>query len=218
MEIKRIELNEVLYHKQNAVLSFRVSYPEISPYSIGVRRINGYNKMFGKDIVERAKGVIFKAAVRQAELLGNDFEELSVDASFQTMYLHNGLFSAFTDVFYKLGADGKAMTRKSQTWNIKSGRRIRLRELFDRHTDYIPFLFNELAARITDFERKNGEPCYPDWRIKAMRFFDTGNYYLTDDGIAFFFPQGSLTAGIWGIPTFYIGFDSIRDMLGRWML
>ena len=218
MEIKSLSLVKEHYHKGRTVLSYDLSYPELSPPSAALRRINYENKRMIFDIVNKTERNVFKAAVRQSEILGDTFSTLSVTASYQTMYLHNGLFSAFTDVFYSLGAEGSTMKRMSQTRSLTSGRQVPLRGLFKGRCDFRHVLFNELSSKISDYEKQNGELCYPDWRAKAMRIIDKSCYYLTDDGIALFFPQGSISAAVWGIPTFLIEYDRLKSVTARRML
>lgn len=45
---------------------------------------------------------------------------------------------------------------------------------------------------------------HPHWRRALRRAFNPRNYYLTPDGLAFFFPMYALAPAAEGIPVFHV--------------
>ncbi len=47
----------------------------------------------------------------------------------------------------------------------------------------------------------------PEWRKAVRRRFNPQNYYLTEEGLAFFYPMYALAPGNLGVPTFILPYN-----------
>ena len=63
----------------------------------------------------------------------------------------------------------------------------------------------ELAARQIQRQEQAGTARYrPDWRRQLRRRFNPQNYYLTEEGLAFFYPMYAIAPAVEGLPTFLL--------------
>ena len=66
----------------------------------------------------------------------------------------------------------------------------------------------ELAVgQMEEQERRGLVRCHESWRRDIHRVFHAHRFYLTEEGLCFFFPPGSLAPASEGIPTFCLPYD-----------
>ena len=49
----------------------------------------------------------------------------------------------------------------------------------------------------------------PEWRKKLRRRFNSRNYYLTEEGLTYFFPMYAIAPAAEGIPVFTVPYEAV---------
>lgn len=135
--------------------------------------------------------------------------------SFQTRleyritYQEGSLLSLYTQ-----SREPTLITRRGDTWDLTTGYPVPLSDFFSPHISWKRQL---LALAETEIQRQEraGISCYRgDWRHRLRRSFNPQNYYLTADGLAFFFPMYAIAPSVEGIPVFTLpyGTQGLRNL------
>lgn len=96
------------------------------------------------------------------------------------------------------------LSRRGDTWDLSTGYPIPLSDFFPPHSPWKQSLMKTVAASIQRQEEE-GAAQYAQHSPRALRRqFNPMNYYLTEEGVAIFFPMYSIAPPMEGIPTFLI--------------
>ncbi len=208
-------VNEMIYSGELNYKSCRVlSYEIYIPYSNDVlhgKAFNNYNKKMLSEIMKKIDEELYDKAIKQYDILDkeNSYAPIEIKSSVDLMFSDDKFVSLFTDVYYSLGAEGDYMKRYSQTWNNKTGALVPLKSLFSDKKWKEKIMLN-LNPQIKTFEEEMGISCYPEWNKELNESLERNRYYLTEEGIVIYVPQGHMASDIWGIPTFLVEYKNIR--------
>ena len=93
-----------------------------------------------------------------------------------------------------------------------------VKDLFRGGADHTGLIINAVLGQMSAFEEETGMPLYKGWREEIEKSVLKDRFYLADDGIALYVPQGSITADIWGVPTFLINYKELNGRIKRILL
>lgn len=95
------------------------------------------------------------------------------------------------------------LTRRGDTWDLAAGYPVSLWDFLPRRGGRHQLL--ELAARQIQYQEQAGTARYrPDWHRQLRRRFNPQNYYLTEEGLAFFYPMYAIAPAAEGVPVFLL--------------
>lgn len=213
MNVNEIRHYGEMKYRGNTVIKYEIDEPVLENAAFA-QRFNDYNNMLYLKLIEKIRNEIYPNAVKQYKIFikKNDFMPLETKTSVDVMYQSEKYISLFIDCYYSKGAEGYSMSRFSQTWNLSSGRKIVINDLF-MGAEWSSFLIQKLSLQVKKLENEMGVPCYPEWRSKIYESINNNRFYLTQDGIVIFVPQGHIASDIWGIPTFLIDYKHISNIL-----
>ena len=125
-------------------------------------------------------------------------------------YNQNGLLSIIlTDYQYAGGAHGSTI-QSSYTFDLSTGKMLSLSDLMERGSGYSTYL-NSAVRQEIDKRVTSGDLVEFD-----QKFSDLGTdpaYYLSNDGIVFYFQQYEYFPYAAGIQEFTIPYSNLKDML-----
>lgn len=128
-------------------------------------------------------------------------------------YDRGGLLSVAWDQLWDAGLLGRRRSRCSGILEKSTGRPIPVAALFRGPipTDRM------LAAILPQAETLAADGCtlYSGWRQLCRRQFSPERCYLTDDGLALWYPWQVLGPDCAGIPTFLVPYRALRHRLAR---
>ena len=127
-------------------------------------------------------------------------------------YNEGGLWSLYTQSREITLPGQTLLTRRGDTWDLTAGYPIALSAFFPAR---VPWRRQLLALAAEDIQRQEraGVARYdPDWRKKLRRRFNPRNYYLTDEGLTYFFPMYTIAPAAEVIPAFTLPYGQ-RDLL-----
>ena len=132
------------------------------------------------------------------------------ELGYRVTYNSGGLWSLYTQSREITGHT--LLTRRGDTWDLTAGYPIALSAFFPARAPWRRQLL-ALAAEDIQRQERSGVARYdPDWRKKLRRRFNPRNYYLTDEGLTYFFPMYTIAPAAEVIPAFTLPYGQ-RDLL-----
>lgn len=205
--IKR-QIKDTLNYKDKLMVTIDINYPNIERAKKVVElKINAFYDNRAKMLYERAKKELYRDAVKQYEYAisqGFPFNPYQVVSVFETTYNYPPLLSIYEDVYeYTGGAHGNTV-RYSDTWDINTGKRLLLSNLFKRGYDYRTVILKEIERQATMLNNSGQMPFFDDYKVGIIKYFDEKNYYLTTNGLAIYYPLYTIAPYVAGILVFVI--------------
>ena len=125
------------------------------------------------------------------------------ELTFRTTYADERLWSLYTQSREPADRRGTLLRRWGDTWDLESGLPLSLSDFFPggRWRRLLP----ALAAGEIRRQEAAGLARYPEgWQKRLRRAFRPTDFYLTGEGLVFFYPMCSIAPAIEGIPAFLV--------------
>ncbi len=196
------------------VLSAEISLPEPTSCSDRVsRRIRRYYRLQRRAFLHYCDGWLFPQAAaeyRSALAASTPLPHAQAQLFYQITYQKDGLWSLYTQS-RETGLPGHTLLqRHGDTWDLVAGYPAPLFDFLPRSRGKRVLL--DTAAQEIDRQERAGIARYHDhWRQKLRRTFNSQNFYLTDEGLAFFYPMHAIAPAAEGIPTFLLPFSALSE-------
>ena len=126
---------------------------------------------------------------------------------FQETYRAGRLWSLYTQLRENAAPGPTFRRRWGDTWDIVTGYPVALPDFFPPRFRWKQALWKLAEEEIERQERRGLARYHPDWRRRLHRYFNPANYYLTPEGVAFFYPMYALAPAAEGIPCFLFPWD-----------
>lgn len=143
-----------------------------------------------------------QAAYRAALAASAPLPCFHAELTYRVTYRENGLWSLYTQSREVTGSGRPRLTRWGDTWDLRTGWLVPPAAFFPPH-----WKREVLALAIKDIQRREaaGAARYrEDWQRQLRRHFNAQNFYLTEDGLAFFYPPGTLAPISEGVTVFTV--------------
>ena len=199
------------------LLTYAIGCPRLCSLLPAAQRIDRLCRARAQALEQQCCGPVLREARRQKSVMQDSFTALEISVSVQFTRCGDGLLSGFADGYHQLGARGSRLARFSRTFALETGLPVPLPALFRPGVLWQRPL---LAALDAEMRRRAAEEpgCFHKNAAALMRRrLSPHGYYLADDGLAVWFPQGSVAPGNAGLPTFLVRYDDLRALL-RWKL
>ena len=128
---------------------------------------------------------------------------------YRVTYNSGGLWSLYTQSREVTGHT--LLTRRGDTWDLAAGYPVPLSAFFPARSLWRRQLLALAAEDIQRQERAGIARYDPEWR-KKLRRFNSRNYYLTEEGLTYFFPMYAIAPAAEAIPAFTLPYGQ-RDLL-----
>lgn len=125
------------------------------------------------------------------------------ELTYQVTYQDSHFLSLYTQS-RETGLHQPLTLRRGDTWDLIRGYPVPLSDFFPEHSPWKRQLLDFAAEEIQRQERAGTAQYHDTWRKSLRRCFNSQNYYLTSEGLAFFFPMYALAPAVEGIPTFLL--------------
>ena len=187
-------------------LSAAVSLPEPVPAADKVsRRIRRYYQLQCRSFLRYCESVLLpqaEAEVRAALAASRPLPKFHAELSYRITYNEGGLWSLYTQS-RESGPGGTALLlRHGDTWDLASGYPVPLRAFFPKRSGWRRRLLEAAEAEALQRQAAGVSRYHEGVRRKLRRHFNPQNYYLTADGLAFFYPMYAIAPAAEGIPVF----------------
>ena len=190
------------------VLTASISLPTPAEGSErAARRIRRYYQLQSRSFLRYCERWLLPAAeaeYRTALASSAPLPSFRAELEYRVTYNENGLWSLYTQSRER-GADGRTLlTRRGDTWDLTSGYPVPLAAFFPRRSGWKRKLLAAAEAEIRRREAAGAARWNENWRRELRRRFNPENFYLTGDGLAFFYPMYALAPASAGIPVFTV--------------
>lgn len=199
--------SKTIKYKGDAVLTLSIRRPVFSDTG-KMRRIEQYFSEVGNQWLHRWETVLFPAACQAKDLTAETeriFLPWQTNMDFTVTLWKPPLLSLRIDVTERRETNHPLLFCTGETWDCTTGYPRTLRSFFPagNHRWRKELLLNlreQVSARLS-----SGESLLdPDCSQLLARTFDPNRFYLTEEGIAIFYPLYTLGAYAEGIPVFHI--------------
>ena len=195
------------------VLTAAVELPQPQGADAVSRRIRRYYQAQCKAFLRYCERWLFpqaEAEYRAALAASAPLPCFRAELGYRVTYNSGGLWSLYTQSREVTGHT--LLTRRGDTWDLTAGYPIALSAFFPARAPWRRQLL-ALAAEDIQRQERSGVARYdPDWRKKLRRRFNPRNYYLTDEGLTYFFPMYTIAPAAEVIPAFTLPYGQ-RDLL-----
>ncbi|MEQ8175848.1 MAG: DUF3298 and DUF4163 domain-containing protein [Syntrophomonadaceae bacterium] len=201
-------ISEEMKYEGVTVLTYRIEYPEFASdtYKKTIRAINQYYKDKALALQNYFRTKLYRMAVDQyLDDIKNGFpvrvfEGLQI---FKVTYDKACIISLYFDNYQYTGGAHGLTVRTSQTWNLKTGKMIKLRELYNCRGNYKSYIKNKIIEQI----KENPDSYFENYEELVEQTFDVNNFYCTPQGVVVYFQQYDIAPYASGIREFLLPYN-----------
>ena len=190
------------------VLQASVRVPRPVPSAGGVfRRVRRYYQLQCQAFFRYCQRKLLPQAAAEytaALACSRPLPDFRAELDYHVTYNEGGLWSLYTQT-RETGLGGTFLARRGDTWDLGAGYPVPASSFFSgglRKT-----LLSAAEAQIQQRQAAGAGVWREDWRRGLRRYYNPGNYYLTEDGFAFFYPMLSIAPASAGIPVFILPYS-----------
>lgn len=192
------------------VLTAKLSLPRPVDRSGRIaRRIDRFYQLQGRSYLHYCEGWLFPRAAeafRQAVESSAPLCCHTAELTYCVTCTEHGVWSLWTQMRETAGAKRTAV-RRGDTWSLVSGYPIPLSAFFPRRFPVRRTLL-QYAGEEIQRQQEAGISRYHDaWRQELRRSFNRENFYITPEGLRFFWQMNAVAPPIEGFPTFSLSFS-----------
>ena len=191
------------------VLSAAVQVPE--PLDKVPRRIKRFYRLQCRAFLRYCERTLLPQAAAEyhsAAAASRPLPFFRAELDYQVTYNEGGLWSLYTQTRESTAPGRTLLTRRGDTWDLAAGYPVPLRDFFPAGTAWKKRLLDHAAAELERRERAGVGRWREDWRKQLRKSFNSQNFYLTADGLAFFYPMYAIAPASEGIPVFLLPYDA----------
>nr|WP_326184298.1 RsiV family protein [uncultured Oscillibacter sp.] len=190
------------------VLTASVSVPRPEPAADGVsRRIHRYYQLQCRAYLRYCERWLLpqaEAEYRAALAASAPLPCFRAELGYRVTYNQDGLWSLYTQSREVTLPGQTLVTRRGDTWDLAAGYPVPLGDFFPSRSPWRRRLLALAAAEIERRERAGIARYHEGWRRELRRHFNPQNFYLSGEGLVFFFPMYAIAPGTEGVPAFLL--------------
>lgn len=191
------------------ILTAAVSVPRpMDRRSRAARRIDRFYQLQARAYFRYCENWLFPkaaAAYRQALADSGPLPSCSASLGYTVTCSERGLWSLHTDTRECMGGRTEVL-RRGDTWDLRTGYPIPLSDFFPHRTPVRKLLLQTAAEEIARQEAAGIARYHDKWRQELRRSCNRENFYVTPEGIRFFWQMYAVAPAAEGIPTFTLPF------------
>ncbi len=194
------------------VLSAAVEVPQPEPAGDKVsRRIKRFYQLQCRSFLRYCERCLLPQAAaeyRAALSASRPLPTFRAELGYRVTYNEGGLWSLYTQSRETTGPGRTLLTRRGDTWDLAAGYPAALKDFFPAGAAWKKELLARAAEEIQRRERAGAGRWREDWRRELRRRFNPQNFYLTPEGLAYFYPMYAIAPASEGIPVFLLPYDA----------
>ena len=215
--IRKQTIADKLYHNKVLMVDIRIDYPSLTQgYGGNTMRFNMYYRQKAQKNYRYASTKLYQAAIKHYQVAKKEnfpFHNFEFVEVFEPTYCKKNIISLFYDIYeYTGGAHGNT-TRKGNTWDTRKGTMLSLDALFVRDYDYKPVILKYAESEARRRQITGAAHYFDGLEENLAKFFDEKNFYLTEEGLAVFYPLYTIAPYSEGIQVFIVPYQQFGDNL-----
>ena len=198
-------LEEAREWTEEGVPVLRASVSLLVPDGAAWKRIAWFYRLQCRSFLQFCQGDLLpwaRAEGRRAMERSAPVPCFRAELTCQETYRRGRLWSLYTQVWDNAAPGAASLLRWGDAWDLSSRCPVSAGDFFPPGT---PWKRQVLAGAEEAFriqEERGISRFHPDLRRRLRRFWNPRNYYLTEQGLAFFWPMYALGPAAEGIPVF----------------
>lgn len=198
-----------LQYRHTPVLKYSSTYPVASSREYGAQagRINSYYNASSGEFISYCERKLLPAAIesyKNSVLNGYVVHEYEALRDFKATYNRDCLLSIYTDRYEFMGGAHGGTLRSSETWDLRQGRRLALKELFPGNNRYAQDIQLEIIRQIEERTGGDDESYFENYPRLIKETFNPASFYLAEEGLAVYFQEYDIAPYAMGLPVFII--------------
>ena len=209
IHLQPLERQRIWCWEEIPVLELQLSIPHCQSEDSRIRRINRYYEGFAQSCEQYARRFLYPAAVDSfsAALAENRCpEHWHFHAAFSTQLLCDKLWSLTLETEESTFSP-PYRRRYADTWDLMIGYQLSLSELFPAAPLYRRRL-RQHARESLLAQQAQGASLHENWSHRLISAWNKENFYLTHEGLHWFYPMYALGGESLGIPDFFLPWDN----------
>ncbi len=208
---------EEMKYEGVTVLNYRIEYPEFiaDRYKKSIKAINQFYRSEALALENNFRTKLYQMAVDQYLYdVENGFPVRVFEAlqTFESTYNEACIISLYFDNYQYTGGAHGLTIRTSQTWNLRTGQMIKLKELYKCAGDYRRYIKDKIIEMI----RANPELYFENYEELVEQTFNINSFYCTPQGVVIYFQQYDIAPYSSGIREFLLPYNKcIKDPVGK---
>ena len=218
MEREELRLAEALTEEQAweadgiTVLAASVTLPQLTGKSPRAKRFNRYYRRFCRAYFTYCKQALLPeaaASCRDAQAVSAPWSVARAELSWRVSYQSGEIMSIVCDARETISGMAPFCIRRSEVWDLSAGLPMPLSEFFPAHARCKKALLR-FAREQTQKRIESGAAYRENWRAALRRALNTRNFYLTEDGLCFYYPLCAVAGAKEGIVPYTMPYDDAR--------
>ena len=204
---------EQMQYNDVTVLNYRIEYPEFvgDSYRRGRRTVNQFYKDAALALQNSIRGNLYQLAVDQYLFdVENGFPVRTFEAlqTFKVTYNKSCIISVYFDNYQYTGGAHGLTNRTSQTWNLRTRRMIKLKDLYRCSGDYKAYIKRKVIEQINQQIMQEDSGIYfENYEELVEQTFNPESFYSTPEGIVVYFQQYDIAPYSSGIREFLLPYN-----------
>jgi len=205
-------MEETMYHKGEPVLKYTIRYPEFSSavFSIAANEMSRYYRTRAALQRQRYRQILYPQAVRDfGYAISHDypFRQYEAVAAYTLTYNQNCTVSLYADNYQFTGGAHGNTIRVSDTWDLKSARRLPLSFFFAAPIPFPGFVLQSVNEQIAAQLAEGTGMYFDGYEKNVSQNFNPNSFYLNDAGVVVYFQQYQIAPYASGIPEFTLAWS-----------
>ncbi len=204
--------SDVTAEDGSVILKLASSYPAITENDSEI--VSNINKQFeekSKEFIEESKnGETAKNALAAYNAAnGNTFSPFTMQQSYEVTYNKNNILSVVNNYIEETGNDLPEYSKQAFTYDMKTGNMLAITDILNISEEEIN---NIVTENFTNIINASPEAYYDDAATTLSDNLEYLNYYLTDNGIVFYFQPYIISPYETSYPQFTLTYNDNPDI------
>ena len=202
--IQSFTMQNTMFSQRKAVLHWRIVFPQFfsQRFAQQARQINNHYRGEALQRRQFATSQLYPAAVRKQQM-GGVALPYELENTFNVTLNRACIVSLYTDEYQFTGGAHGMTVRTADNWNLRTGRRFALCDLFPRHRDCRQLILRQIITQIA----RDPSSYFDNYRELVVQNFDPRRFYLTQDAVMVYFGLYEIAPYSSGMPVFAIPYE-----------
>ncbi len=207
-------MNE-MYYNGTLILNYCINYPQFiaEKNTSFIKKLNYYYLTKSQIYKEYIETKLYKRAIDDFEnaiALGLPIEHYAINSKYNITYNYNFGLSLYFDHYEHTGGAHGITHRIADTWDIRTGKSIMLKDLFFQSDYDINHIIEEIQEQAFHKTNQTNGIYYEDYKSLISANFDIESFYLVPEGVMVYYQLYEIAPFEAGISTFLIPFSNIQ--------
>ena len=213
-QVNRKKTSRRFTYDHKEMLSLDIAFPEVrmNHNALAQTRINLRIRRETRQFESFVKNTMVKDAIdeyRNSQKNGYPFRPYGAAMDY-TITLNQGCtLSLYYDQYTYTGGAHGSTVRLSDTWSLKTGRIIRLEDLFPRGINWRRLIIEQILKQADANMKSNPGIYFHDYRTLIAKTFDPDSFFLTPNGLNIYYQQYDIAPYAVGIVVFEIPYANL---------